>query len=82
MPRRTGRGLGPAAPPRPLPHAGACILAASMVTPEERMSAEQLLAHVVARSQDALGRGGTAKMRAQLQGLLQYVKVTCSSSPA
>ena len=67
----------PAAHSRPLPHMGACILAASMVCPEERISSEQLLQHVMARSQDALGRGGAAKMRAQLQGLLQYVKVTC-----
>ena len=68
--------LGPAVPSRQLPHRGACILATSMICPEERMSAEQLLQHVLSRSKDAMGRGGLSKLRSQLQGLLQYVKVT------
>ena len=78
----THEALRPAVPSHPLPHMGACILATSVVCPEERMSADRLLQHVMARSQDALGRGGAAKMRFQLQGLLQYVKVTCPLSPA
>ena len=65
-----------AAPAQPAQQGGVAILATSMVCPEARISAEQLLQHVMDRSSDALGRGGAAKMRSQLQGLLEYVKVT------